>query len=119
MMAWEKPYATCHKQESRHTKYLETLSEYSILVQVEARSTKRTAILSNKVKTRCRVIEKAICMKTKDQLYEREGVILRPRVVLKANSQCGSQDLFVQEARSSWEAQRDAYSYGETRSNTY
>ena len=32
-------------------------------------------------------IEKAICMKTKDQLYQRESVILRPRVVLKANSQ--------------------------------
>ena len=31
-------------------KYLETLSEYSILVSFEARSTKRTAILSNKVK---------------------------------------------------------------------
>ena len=46
-------------------------------------------------------IEKAICMKTKDQLYQRESVILRPRVVLKANSQCGSQDLCVQEARSS------------------
>ena len=65
-------------------KYLETLSEYSILVQVEARSTKRTAVLSNKVKRSCRVVEKAICMKTKDQLYQRESVILRPRVVLKA-----------------------------------
>ena len=30
-------------------KYLETLSGYSILVQFEARSTKRTAILSNKI----------------------------------------------------------------------
>ena len=27
-------------------------------------------------------IEKAICMKTNDQLYQRESVILRPRVVL-------------------------------------
>ena len=34
-------------------KYLETLSEYSILVQFEARSTKRTAILSNKVERSC------------------------------------------------------------------
>ena len=63
-------------------------------------------------------IEKSICMKTKDQLYQRESVTLRPRVVLKANSQCGSQDLPVQEARSSWESQQDAESYGETRSNT-
>ena len=43
-------------------KYLETLSGYSILVQFEARSTKRTAILSTKIKcsyslrhTACRV----------------------------------------------------------------
>ena len=63
-------------------------------------------------------IEKAICMKTKDQLYRRESVILRPRVVLEANSQSGSQDLPVQEARSSWESQQDADSYVETRSNT-
>ena len=47
-------------------------------------------------------IEKATCMKTKDQLYQRESVVLRPRVVLKANSQEGSQDLPVQEARSPW-----------------
>ena len=59
-------------------------------------------------------IEKATCMKTKDQLYKREGAILRPRVVLKANSQSGSQDLLG----SSWESQRGAESYVETRSNT-
>ena len=60
-------------------------------------------------------IQKAICMKTKDQLlYQTESVILKPRVVLKANSQSGSQDLFVQEARSSWESQQDAESYVET-----
>ena len=46
-------------------------------------------------------IEKAICMKTKDQLYQRDSVILRPRVVLEAHSQSDSQDLPVQEARSS------------------
>ena len=64
-------------------------------------------------------IEKAICMKTKDQLYQKESVILRQRDVLKANSQSGSQDLPVQEARSSWESQQDAESFAEnTRSNT-
>ena len=57
-------------------------------------------------------------MKTKDQLYQKESVILRPRVVLKANSQSGSQDLLVQEARSSWESEQDAESCGETRSST-
>ena len=59
-------------------------------------------------------IEKATCMKTKDQLCQRECVTPRPRVVLRANSQSGSQDLLVQEARSSWESQQDAESYGET-----
>ena len=63
-------------------------------------------------------IQKAICMKTKDQLYQKESVILRPRVVLKANSQSGSQDLLVQEARSSWESEQDVESCGETRSST-
>ena len=63
-------------------------------------------------------MDKAICINTKDQLYERESVILRPRVVLRANSQSGSQDLPFQEARSSCESQQDAESYGETRSNT-
>ena len=44
--------------------------------------------------------------------------ILKPRVVLKANPLWDSQDLPTQEARSSWESQQDAESYGETRSNT-
>ena len=57
-------------------------------------------------------------MKTKDQLHQRESVILRPRVVLKDNSQSGSQDLPLQEERSSWESQQNAESCGETRSNT-
>ena len=57
-------------------------------------------------------------MKTKDQVKQRECVILRPRAVLKADSQSGSQDLPVPEARSSWESQQYAESYGETRSNT-
>ena len=61
-------------------------------------------------------IVKAICMKTKDQIYQRESA--RPRVVLRRNSQSGSQDLPVQEARSSWESHQDGESYGETRSNT-
>ena len=57
-------------------------------------------------------------MKTKDQPYEKESVILKPRVVLEATSQSGSQDLLVQGTRSSWKSQQDAESYGETRSNT-
>ena len=53
-------------------KYLETISEYSILVQFEARPTKRTAIESNAVilydTLPAEFIETATCMKTKDQL---------------------------------------------------
>ena len=63
-------------------------------------------------------IEKAICMKTKDQLCRRESVILLPRAVLNASSEWNSQDLLAQEARSSWESQQDTESYGEIRSNT-
>ena len=59
--------------------------------------------------------EKAICMKTKEQLYQRESA--RPRVVLRANSQCGLQDLPRQEARSSWKTQSDAQSFQETGCN--
>ena len=93
-------------------------------MQFEARSAKRTAIQlrSNAVilfdTVPADIIDKAICIDTKDQLYERESVILSPRVVLRANSQNGSPDLPLQEARSSWKSQQDAESYGETRSNT-
>ena len=55
-------------------------------------------------------IEQAICMKTEEQLYQRESE--RPFVALKANSQCESQDPLSQELRSSWETQSDAQSVG-------
>ena len=45
-------------------------------------------------------IEKAVFMKTGEQLYQRERA--RPLVVPRANSRCGLQDLPSQEARSSW-----------------
>ena len=54
-------------------------------------------------------------MKTKEQLHQRESA--RPRVVFRANSKCGSQDLLAQEARSSWETQSDAQSFRETGCN--
>ena len=106
-------------------KYLETLSKYSILCILRLAQqrglhfyqTRSNAVILHDTLS-AEFIEEAICMKTKDQLYQRESVILGPRVVLKANSQSGSQDLLVQEARSSWESPQDAESYGETRSNT-
>ena len=60
-------------------------------------------------------IEKAIRMKTIEQFHQRESA--RPRVVLRASSQCGLQDLRRQEARSSWETQSDAQSFWETGCN--
>ena len=86
-------------------KYLVTLSGYTILKLAQHRGLQfyqtksNTAFLYDTLPAD--FIEKVICVKTKDQLYQRESVILRPRVVLKANSQSGSQDLPVQEARSS------------------
>ena len=120
----------CDLSQARMAPYRNTwrhFSEYSILLQFEARSTKRTAIFIKQDQTQlylydtllAEFIEKVTCMKTKDQLYQRwKRDSETMRVVLKTNSQSGSQDLLVQEAKASWESQQDAESYGETRSNT-
>ena len=125
-MAWMKPHTTCQKQESRNTKILGNTFKtqhfgaiWSSLNEEDCnfyQTRSNAVILCDTLPAE--FIEKSICMKTKDQLYQKESVILRPRVVLRANSQSGSQDLPVQEARSSWESRQDAESYGETRSNT-
>ena len=60
-------------------------------------------------------IETAVCMKTVEQIYQRESE--RPRVALKANSQRGSPDLPSQEARSSWETQSEVRSFRVTGCN--
>ena len=112
------PYATCPKQESRHTKILENTFRiqyfgaiWSSLEKEDWKFIKQDQTLLFFYDTLpAEFIERAICMKTKDQLHQWEGVILRQRVVLKAYSQSGSQDLLVQEARSSWESQQDAES---------
>ena len=84
-------------------KYLETLSGYSILVQFEDRSTKRTAILSNMIKRSDSLRHTAWRVHWISDMHEDQGVILRTRVVLQADSQSGSHDLHVQEPRSSRE----------------
>ena len=125
-MAGEKPYSTCQKQVPRHTKIPGNafrIQYFSCNLKLaQQRGPQFNQTRSNAVilydTLPAEFIEKAICMKTKDQLYQRESVILRPRVVLEANSQCDSQDLPAQEARSSCESQQDGESYGETRSNT-
>ena len=64
-------------------------------------------------------IEKAVCMKTQEELYQKVRFSPRvPRVVLKSNLQCGLQDPQNQDARSSWEPSNDSKSYGEICDNT-
>ena len=106
---WGENHATCHKQEPRHAEILGNtfriqyfwcnlkLAQQRGLQFYQTRS--HVVIFHDTLAAE--LIKKA---KTKDQLHQRESVILRPRVVLKANSQSGSQYLRVQEARSSWES---------------
>ena len=127
MASWE---TLCDLSQTRIAPYRNTWKYFQdtlFLVQLEARPTKRTCNFIKQDQTQSfstthclqSSLRKRCTMKTKDQLYQRESVILRPRVVLRADSQTGSQDLLVQEARSSWEgSQQDAKGYKETRSNT-
>ena len=76
----------------------------------------QAVVLYNTLPAAC--IEKAVCMKTKEELHLKALLTPRmPRVVLKSNSQYGPQDPQSQEARSSWEPSSDSNSYGETCSN--
>ena len=73
-------------------------------------------VLHNTLLAAC--IEKAVCVKTQDELYQKVPLTPRvPRVVLKSNSQYGQQDPQSHEARSSWDPSSDSKSYGETCSN--
>ena len=74
-------------------------------------------VLYNTLLAAC--IEKAVCMKTQDELFQRVRLTPRaPRVVLKSNSQYGQQDPQSEDAISSWESSSDAKSYGEICNNT-
>ena len=73
-------------------------------------------VLYNTLPAAC--IEKAVFMKTQNELYQKMRLTPRaPRVVLKSNSQYGSQDPQNQDARSSWEPSSDSKSYGEIFNN--
>ena len=66
----------CNLSQARiapNKKYLETLSEYSMLVQVEARSTKRTAILSNKIKRSYSLRHTACRVHWENDMHEDQG----------------------------------------------
>ena len=68
-------------------------------------------VLHNTLPAVC--IEKAVCMKTQDELYHKVRLTPRvPRVVLKSNSQYGPPDPQSQEGRSSWDPSSDSKSYG-------
>ena len=121
-----KPHATCHKQEYRHTEihgntFQNTLFWCNLkLAQqrgLQFYQTRSNAVILHHT-VLAEFIEKAICMKTKDQLYRREIVNLGPRVVLKAKSKSGSQDPPAQEVRSSRYRNKMRRATGETRSNT-
>ena len=73
-------------------------------------------VLYNTVPAVC--IEKAVCMKTKEELHQKVRLTLRfSRVVLKANSHSGQQDQRDQDARSSWDPPNESKSYRETWNN--
>ena len=74
-------------------KYLETLSKYSYLIQFEARSreileffqTRTHAVIFN-ISLLAACMEKVICMKTKDEFYQKNRLTpIERRVVLKSN----------------------------------
>ena len=101
-------------------KYLETSSKLSVLVQFEARSEERIAILSNTV-TRNRSLQHTACGLCRESgMHENKGGAVPqgiPRIILKPNSQSGQQEQPDQEARKSSDHQSASErSYGETRS---
>ena len=74
-------------------------------------------VLYNTLPAAC--IEKAVCMKTPDELYQKVRFSPRaPRVVLKSNSQYGPEDPQSHETVSSWEPSSDSKSYKEICNNT-
>ena len=125
-MAWEKLLAILQNQGSCHTRTLENASKIQYfratwslpkrgLQFYQTRS--HAVVLYDTLPAAC--IEKAVCMKTTDELYQKVRLTPRvPRVVLKSNSQHGLQDPQNQDARSSWEPSTDSNSYGETRNRT-
>ena len=106
-------------------KYLETSSEDGILVHFEARSRgglhfyqKRSHAVVLYNTRSAEFIEKAVCMKTKEELYH--NVCFTPRlqrVVLKPNSYGGQQDQQEQDARISGDHLSGSSSCRETWSN--
>ena len=125
-IVWWKLHAILRNQGSLHTKILGNLFKNTVywcnlkLAQEKGlqfyQTWSRAVVLCNTLPAVC--IEKAVCMKTKDELYQK--VRLTPRLprVVKANSHSGQQDQRDQDARSSWDPPSESKSYGEICSNT-
>ena len=126
VMAWVKLHAILRNQGSRHTRILGNAFKklcWCILKLAQERGLQfyqtrsHAVVLYNTLPAAC--IEKAVCMKTQDELYQKVRLTPRvPRVVFKSNSQYGLQDPQNQEARSSWEPSIDSKSHGEICNNT-
>ena len=70
-------------------------------------------VLNNTLPADC--IEKAVCMKTKEEPFHKENLTPRlRRVVVKANSHSGQQDQQDQDARTSCDQPSGSQSFGET-----
>ena len=118
-MAWEKLLAILQNQGSCHARVLGNafkiqyfwcnlkLAQERDLQFYRTRS--NAVVLYDTLPAAC--IEKAVCMKTTDELYQK--VRLTPKV-FKSNSQHGLQDPQNQDARSSRKPSSDSNSYGET-----
>ena len=109
-------------QGAHHTKILLQNTVYWCNLKVAKKKglqfyqTRRHAfVLYNTLPAIC--IEKAVCMKTKEERYHwvLQSPML-PRVILKPNSQSGQQDQPDREARQSSDHQSVSGSFGETRS---
>ena len=105
---WEKLHATSHNQGSRHTRILGNAFKILYISAIWS-SLRRQACIFYQTRSHAVVLyntllaacsEKAVCMKTQEELYPK----VRLRFVFQSNSQCGQQDLRSQDARSSWDS---------------
>ena len=124
-IVWVKHHAIWRHQGSRHTRIRGNASKiryfgaiWSSLKRKACNFTKHGHMQSFST-THNLQLDKAVCMKTQDELYQKVRLTPRvPHVVLKPNSQYGQQDPQSQDATSSWEPSSDSKSYGETCNNT-
>ena len=117
-----KLHSISRNQGSRHTRILGNVLWCNLKLAQERgqqfyQTRSHAVVLHNTLPAAC--IEKAVYMKTTDELFQKVRLTPRaPRVVLKSNSQYGLQDPKNQDARSSWEPSCGSKNYGEICNNT-